>query len=77
MQRRRADFEYDRTVAEPTDFETKTNRFEAVCGMCGGKMFIDQATKTRLTAAREQGLEENPLVCGNCETDIKEEAAEA
>ncbi|REJ79440.1 MAG: hypothetical protein DWQ47_01500 [Acidobacteria bacterium] len=77
MQRRRAEFEHDRSGDSPTEFETSTNKFEAVCGMCGGKMFVDHALKARLESAREQGLEDNPLVCGRCEADMNEAAAEA
>jgi hypothetical protein len=74
MQRTRAEFEFDReTVSEPTDFETSENRFELLCGMCGAAVYVDRATFDRLNAAVEQGLRDNPLICGECETAFDEE----
>jgi hypothetical protein len=74
MQRIRSEFDSDRkTISEPTDYETSENRFELLCGMCGAPVFVDRTIYERLNAAVEQGLEDNPVVCGECETDFDEE----
>lgn len=74
MQRIRSEFDYDRTVeAKPSAFKTTEQRFELLCGMCGATLYVDETTHRRLHSAVEQGLEENPLVCGECEADLDEE----
>lgn len=78
MQRIRSEFQFDRNPdAGPTTFATAKNRFKFRCGMCGGPMFIDRALKNKLEKAREEGLEENPLVCGECEKDFQEDERSA
>jgi len=74
MQRIRSEFDNDRAVeAQPTAFKTTENRFELLCGMCGATVFVDETTKRRLRSAVEQGMEENPLLCAECEADLDEE----
>ncbi|MCO6511220.1 MAG: hypothetical protein J5I65_10560 [Aridibacter famidurans] len=74
MQRIRSEFQFDRDLdAAPTAFATEKNRFKFRCGMCGGPMFVDRALKNKLEKAREEGLEENPLVCDECERDFQED----
>ncbi|HUF03446.1 MAG TPA: hypothetical protein VMM38_04650 [Aridibacter sp.] len=74
MQRIRSEFQFDRDVdTTPTAFVTETNRFESQCGMCGAQIFVDEALKNKLEKAREEGLDENPLVCGECEKDFLED----
>lgn len=76
MQRTRADFDFDRTPElSPTPHETETNRFELRCGMCGGALFVDRWTYDRLNAAFEQGMEDNPLLCAECELEFDDERA--
>jgi hypothetical protein len=41
--------------------------------MCGAAVYVDRATFDRLNAAVEQGLRDNPLICGECETAFDEE----
>jgi len=74
MQRIRSEFDYDRTVeAQPTAFKTTENRFELLCGMCGAALFVNETTHRRLRSAVEQGMEENPILCAECEADLDEE----
>lgn len=74
MQRIRSEFDYDRIAeAKPTAFRTSENRFELLCGMCGDAVFVDEVTFERLGSAVEQGLEDNPLLCAECEADLDEE----
>lgn len=74
MQRIRSEFQFDRDLdTTPTEFATETNRFESLCGTCGGKIFVDEALKNKLEKAREEGLEENPLVCSECEKEFQED----
>ncbi len=76
MQRIRSEFDFDRKEAsEPTAFRTAKNSFEFLCGMCGATVFVDEASRDRLQAAVEQGLEDNPVVCPDCEIEFDEERA--
>lgn len=74
MPRIRSEFQFDRAShSSPTSAQTAENRFSMNCGMCGGRVFVDESLKERLESAREQGLDENPLVCADCETEIATE----
>lgn len=74
MQRIRSDFDFDRIAeTEPTPYETETNRFELRCGMCGGTIYVDSGTYDRVNAAFEQGMEDNPLLCAECELEFDDE----
>lgn len=74
MQRLRSEFDFDRTAENrPTSFETRSNRFELLCGMCGGAIFVDHSTYDRVNAAIEQGREDNPLLCEECEMQFEDE----
>ena len=78
MQRTKAEVQFDRpTETEPTAFPTETNRYEFRCGMCAATVFVDGATRKRMERAVEEGLEDNPLLCGDCERDFEDEAAPA
>jgi hypothetical protein len=55
----------------PTRYETPVNRFEAVCGMCGGIYYVDEETSERIGAAIEKGLD-NPFICDDCEQEYDE-----
>lgn len=74
MQRTRSEFQFDRSAENPpTPFETGTNRYEMRCGLCGDPMFVDRSMYEKIARAFEQGLEDNPLVCAECEIDFEEE----
>lgn len=78
MQKTRAEVQFDRpTETSPTAYRTATNRHEFRCSMCGGAVFVDGATRKRVERAVEEGLEDNPLICPDCETDSEDERAAA
>jgi len=74
MQRIRSEFEFDRSAENPpTPIETSINRYEQRCGMGGDAMFVDRSICEKIARAFEQGLEDNPLVCTECDVDFEEE----
>ena len=74
MQRVRSEFDADKAeIHLPTAYRTVENRYELNCGMCGSKMFVDEVTKQRVEQAVEEGLEDNPFLCAECEAEYNDE----
>ena len=59
----------------PTKEKLGLNQFGIRCGMCGDLYYVDEATKARIAAAVETGLD-NPFRCEDCETEYDDLAYE-
>jgi hypothetical protein len=73
MPRLRNELDADRfaEIGEPTQFQTEINRYEANCGVCGGKYFVDEETLAGINRAAEYGTD-NPFTCPECEQDFND-----
>lgn len=76
MHRLRSEFDSDmKSLSRPTDQRTEENTIQLSCGMCGRKLYVDDQVFERYEKAIESGLEDNPLLCSDCEFADEDEIA--
>ena len=55
-------------VVEPTKYKKGPNRFELICGLCGGRYYVNEVVFRQAMSAMEMGIE-NPFSCDDCEAE--------
>jgi ribosomal protein S27AE len=75
MERIRAyyDVDQEKNFSVPTHYQTKLNKNEIFCSLCGDRVFVDDFIFADVSRAIEK-TSENPFLCEDCLDEYEEMA---